>query len=44
MIEFRYGGLGAMVWSDGNGNWDTGGWRPLSRRGAALPSGQKAGR
>ena len=32
MIEFRDGRLGAMVWNDGNGNWGTGGWRPLSRR------------
>lgn len=33
MIEFRDGHLGAMVWADGDGNWGTGGWRPLSRRG-----------
>jgi hypothetical protein len=33
MIEFRDGRLGAMVWNDGNGNWGTGGWRPLSRGG-----------
>lgn len=33
MIEFRDGRVGAMVWNDGNGNWGTGGWRPLSRRG-----------
>ena len=33
MIEFRDGPFGAMVWADGNGNWGTGGWRPLSRRG-----------
>jgi hypothetical protein len=30
MIERRDGGLGAMVWSDGNGNRGTGGWLPLS--------------
>ena len=33
MIEFRDGHIGAMVWADGGGNWGTGGWRPLSRRG-----------
>jgi hypothetical protein len=33
MIEFRDGRLGAMVWNDGEGNWGTGGWRPLSRGG-----------
>jgi hypothetical protein len=33
MIEFRDGRLGAMVWNDGNGNWGTGGWRLLSRKG-----------
>ncbi|MDG3008484.1 hypothetical protein [Paludisphaera mucosa] len=30
MIEFRDGRLGAMVWSDGDGNWGAGGWLPLS--------------
>ncbi len=30
MIEFRDGNLAAMVWGDGQGNWGTGGWRPLS--------------
>jgi len=30
MIEFRDQDLGAMVWSDGQGNWGTGGWRPLT--------------
>ena len=30
MIEFRDGDLAAMVWGDGQGNWGTGGWRPLS--------------
>jgi len=33
MIEFRDGNLAAMVWGDGQGNWGTGGWRPLSARG-----------
>jgi hypothetical protein len=32
MIEFRDGNLGAMVWGDGEGNWGTGGWRPLSSK------------
>ena len=33
MIEFRDGQLAAMVWGDGQGNWGTGGWRPLSAQG-----------
>jgi len=33
MIEFRDGNLAAMVWGDGQGNWGTGGWRPLSAQG-----------
>lgn len=33
MIEFRDGKLAAMVWGDGQGNWGTGGWRPLSSEG-----------
>ncbi len=33
MIEFRDQDLGAMVWGDGEGNWGTGGWRPLTRDG-----------
>jgi hypothetical protein len=32
MIEFRDGNLAAMVWGDGQGNWGTGGWRPLSAK------------
>ena len=31
MIEFRDQDLGAMVWGDGEGNWGTGGWRPLTK-------------
>ncbi len=38
MIEFRDGGLGAMVWSDGNGNRGMGGWRPVRHAGACWPS------
>jgi hypothetical protein len=33
MIEFRDQDLGAMVWGDGEGNWGTGGWRPLTSDG-----------
>ncbi len=33
MIEFRDQDLGAMVWGDGEGNWGTGGWRPLTNDG-----------
>jgi hypothetical protein len=32
MIEFRDGNLAAMVWGDGQNNWGTGGWRPLSEQ------------
>ncbi len=33
LIEFRDGRFGALVWSDGQGHWGTGGWRQLSDQG-----------
>ncbi|MGZ3302887.1 MAG: hypothetical protein ACXWO3_18115 [Isosphaeraceae bacterium] len=39
MIEFRDGNLAAMVWGDGQGNWGTGGWRPLSAKRVEAESG-----
>ena len=46
MIEFRDGNHAAMVWGDGQGNWGTGGWRPLSAKRVETESGtkRKAGR